>query len=209
MTRGFTGRFQRGFQGLQEVFRGFRGFLGVSRAMVLASSTSANCLLGQYHYSHFGSRLKNGTLFLRVSNFVCVCLCFRCLFVRRHVMPRRGWQQSGVFSGWVRVLSGPSRHQRSGQLLTVQVPWAVGVQDSPSPPLRSMPVLLTRSSSRAARQVAVSEAVGEVKKLEAGIASGRTVSTPRVSTKLWIARPRSKLPPVAELVESFQAGFKT
>ena len=51
---------------------------------------------------------------------------------------------------------GQGRHQRSGQLLTVQVPLAVGVQVSPSPPSRSLPVLFPRSSSQAARRRSLS-----------------------------------------------------
>ena len=45
----------------------------------------------------------------------CFCVCrvklvspfgLRCFFVSRFVMPRRGWQQFDVPSGWVRVLRG-------------------------------------------------------------------------------------------------------
>ena len=54
--------------------------------------------------------------------------CSRCFFVRRCVMPRRGWQhQDGSAYSGVR-----GHHQRGGQLLTVQVQWAVGVQGIPS-----------------------------------------------------------------------------
>ena len=41
-------------------------------------------------------------------------------------------------SQWCVCSGGRGRHQRSGQLLSVQVPWAIGVLDSRSLPLRSL-----------------------------------------------------------------------
>ena len=116
--------------------------------------------------------------------FFCVCFPLSLLKTSRHATPRMAAVR---YSFWICACAqgGQGRSQRSGQLLTVQVPWALGVQVSPNPPLRSLPVLFPRSSSRAARPRSLSPRQWERSRSwkQRSQPSGRTVHTPRVSTK--------------------------
>ena len=107
--------------------------------------------VNQWPYSSFRPFWLKSLFTLKTS---CVFLFLFALYLeRRRVMPRRGWQQFDVPSGLVRVLGGRGHHRRSGQLFTVQVPWAV-VQGNPSLLLHRLPLqdMPPKSSSRAARQ---------------------------------------------------------
>ena len=120
-------------------------------------------------------------------------------------MPRRGWQQLDVPSGWVRVLRGPRPPSEKwpGAHRPISVGrWRSG-QSKPTPPKVASSVPQEFKPSRTP-EVAVSEAVGEVKKLEAAIAAlgVDSVHAKGLHEALRIARARSKLPPVVERVES-------
>ena len=122
-------------------------------------------------------------------------------------MPRRGWQQFDVPSGWVRVLRGP--RPPSERWPVAHRPSSVGRGRSGHSKPTLPQVVSTRSVPQEFKpsrtpEVAVSEAVGEVKKLEAAIAAlgENSVHAKGLQEALRIARARSTLPPVAERVES-------
>ena len=116
-------------------------------------------------------------------------------------MPRRGWQQS---DRWVRVLRGP--RLPSEKWPVAHRPSSVGRwrsgQSKPTP--QKFAGVVPQEFKPSTPEVAVSEAVGEVKKLEAAIAAlgPGSVHAKGLHEALRIARARSKLPPVAERVES-------
>ena len=118
-------------------------------------------------------------------------------------MPRRGWKQFDVPSGWVRVLRGP--RPPSERWPVAHRPSSVGHGRSGHskpqiPSARSAPQEFKPSRTP---EVAVSEAVGEVKKLESAIAAlgEDSMHAKGLHEALRIARARSTLPPVAERVE--------
>ena len=125
-------------------------------------------------------------------------------FVRRCVMPRRGWQQMDVPTGWVRVIRGPrppSEKWPAARPVSVGR-WRSGQQSKPSPPKSaSRPQEFEPSRTP---EVAVADAIGEVKKLEAAIAAlgADSVHARGLQEALRIARNESRLPSVSERVES-------
>ena len=105
-----------------------------------------------------------------------------CLFV--DVVSEDGSSQMFLLDACAQFFRG--RHRRSGQLLTVQVLWAVGVQGSQSQGVQA-PRQWERSRSLKQRSQP----------------SGRTVSTPRVSTKLCgLPEPGASCPRLRSGVES-------
>ena len=112
--------------------------------------------------------------------------------VRRCVMPRRGWQQMDVPTGWVRVIRGAEA--------------TIGEVAS-CPPCFCRPLAFraaVKALSFASREVAVADAIGEVKMLEAAIAAlgADSVHARGLQEALRIARNKSRLLTVSERVES-------
>ena len=119
-------------------------------------------------------------------------------------MPRRGWQQLDVPSGWLRVLRGPRPPSEKWPVTHRPSSVSRGRSGQSKPPPK-----VARSAPREFKpsrtpEVAVSEAAGEVKKLEAAIAAlgEDSAHAKGLHEALRIARARSTLPSVAERVES-------
>ena len=140
-----------------------------------------------------------------------------CFLVSRGLMPRRGWSQLDVPSGWVQIIRGPrprsvqwprapapqrpqQRGQRQGSPKEVQQPRQSVQTGSGVVPSGVVPSLLP---SHSPETVAV-EAAAEVKQLETaiGVLGENNIHAKSVHEALRVTRNKTKLPPIQEQVES-------
>ena len=137
-----------------------------------------------------------------------LCVSLFCVPLCAQVIPRRGWQELDVPSGWVRVLRGPRPKSEQWPAANAKKPaslpknrWRREQSIPTQPGLWKLPP--PRPPSRAPEVVAA-EATEEVRRLEAAVSAlgeGNAHSKPLLKA-LEVARARSHIEPVDKRIDS-------